>query len=45
VDALNAYFRILPEHDDDYIYDTLPSSAIASAYFASRSALAKAGAA
>lgn len=32
----------LAGRDDDYIYDTLPTSAVANAYFAARAAIAKA---
>lgn len=42
VDALNVAFGITSRHDDDYIYDTLPTSAVATAYFAARAAIAKA---
>ena len=38
VDALNVAFGITSEHDDDYIYDTLPTSSVATAYFAARGA-------
>ena len=42
VDALNVAFGIKSEHDDEYIYDTLPTSGVANAYFAARAAIAKA---
>ena len=41
VNALNVAFGITSEHDDEYIYDTLPASGVANAYFAARAAIAK----
>lgn len=40
--ALEEAFGIKAAHDDDWIYDALPSSNIASAYFMAREAVAKA---
>lgn len=42
VDALNVAFHIKPEWDDERIYDEMPTSAMAGAYFANRAAIAKA---
>jgi len=42
VAALDEAFGIKATHDDDYIYDTLPSSGIARAYFMARAAIARA---
>lgn len=42
VAALNVAFHIEPGWDDDRIYDELPTSGVASAYFAARAAIRKA---
>jgi hypothetical protein len=42
VAACQSGFGIKPEWDDERIYDELPSSALAGAYFTARAALAKA---
>lgn len=42
VAALDEAFGIKAIHGDDYIYDTLPSSGVARAYFMARAAIAKA---
>lgn len=42
IDALNVAFHIAAEYDDNRIYDELPTSAVASAYFALRDSLRKA---
>lgn len=42
VAALDEAFGIKAIHDDGYIYDTLPSSGIARAYFMARAAIAAA---
>lgn len=42
VQAVNDMYRIKPHHSDEYIYDEMPSSALATAYFAARAAIAKA---
>ena len=42
VTALDEAFGIKAIHDDGYIYDTLPSSGIARAYFMARAAIASA---
>ena len=42
VDALNVAFHIAPDYDDERIEDEMPTSAVAAAYFAARSAIAKA---
>lgn len=40
--ALDEAFGIKAIHDDEYIYDTLPSSGVARGYFMARAAIAKA---
>ena len=40
--ALNETYDIRPGECDDYIYDSMPSSGVALAYFALRAAIAKA---
>jgi len=42
VATLSNLYGIKPEHDNDYIYDTLPSSGVAVAFLSARSAIAKA---
>lgn len=42
VAALEDLYDIRPDMSDDYIYDSLPGSAVAAAYFAARSAVRKA---
>ncbi len=42
VQAVNHMQGITADHSDDRIYDEMPSSQLASAYFAARTALAKA---
>lgn len=42
IEAMDALYGITPAWDDDRIYDELPSSGIAQAYFMARAAIAKA---
>lgn len=43
VESMNRFCGVTPDWDDDRIYDELPSSQLAQAYFAARAAIAKAG--